>query len=376
MLFNLAELYAFKIFASIVLFSLVILRNTKTITLFGVLIVWVIGWGSSPYSQTDYFSGYLDNLYYMAFENHAFGIKKIEVLGWRVLYYINDFLAFEAALQITIGLLLLGVHWFFLKAINVNGRYLAAGMLLLPISSTFILFTDWYLRQGVSWFLLLLAFGMYFSAENNFFKSATFIFLSILASAFHSTAIFYVSIFMLAIIFNVSISKMAMKSISFSGFVILYFVLMLILVTPFKLNLVSSFNNNIPFLHFEIYRNLEWTAVAPGFMMSLYLFMIFYVMRMSRILNLNYLRVLSVFMFFLIVTTSTLMLVNGLASRFLMPIPMLIIASLLVVVGRLNELINFRHKLLNILLSVLFVCFHLVIFYISIVVENGGMERI
>jgi hypothetical protein len=335
----------------------------------------MVGWGSSPFSHTDYVNGYLDNLSYQAFNFEAAGIKKIELLGWQILWLVNELLDHEAGLQIFLGLFQIIAYWCLLRSLNIGGIYFTIGMLLLPISSSFILFTDWYLRQGLAWSLLILAFSAYYSRFRNFIRFPSYVFLSTLAAMIHSASIFYIVIFIFSLIFYKSFVRLALKKNSISVFVIIYLTLAVMYILPFKMDAVPNFNLFIPGLHFEIYRDLEWGPSKPGFVVSFYIFVAFYIMRMSRIINYDVLKVFSVFITLLVMSISILILVNGLAGRLLMPMSLIIFASLLVVMARIKEIIPVNEKFFNFILSMAIMSLVMIQFYISIVIENGGMER-
>lgn len=385
MIFNSIDMYHIKLLLTFSFLIIFFVSNYNSrVVLFSVLILWVVGWGTSPYSHTDYINGYLNNLALYseswlgvegALSRATDGIRVIEGFGWRFMYFLNSTFKHESTLQIFCGLVQLSAYWFFLKSLGVKGKSFAFAMILLPISSSFTFATDWYLRQGFAWASFLVAVSLFFRPGTILYRYLGFFLFSGLAFIFHSTVFVLISFFILSLILNKAINLKFNIKLSTYSILIILFTISLLIVIPFKFGLLIDLTKVLNYSHLKFYENSAWGPIRPGFIFSFYFFSVFYAIWFSiKIRNKNIL-ILSTFMLFLLFSVFFGIMINSLVSRLLMPFPIISIAVFFSLLSHAKGLNINRFYNVNKFVILFIITIYLIIYYLLIVVGNGGMDR-
>lgn len=385
MAFNDIDMYHLKLLLTFIFIAISFLSkfNSRSVLLC-VLTLWIVGWGTSPYSTTDYIYGYLNNLTLYSDSWYGVegapsravdGIRVVEGFSWRLMYLVDLIFGYEATLQIFFGFFQLASYWYFLSSLGLRGRSFGLAMILMPISTSFVLATDWYLRQGFSWAIFLIAAGFFYRERIVLYRYLGFIIFLMIAFIFHSTTlIYFLMLIGASIAIYIPIIKMDFKFSDITNLVIL-FILSIAVIIPFKMGFNFDIFSGISLAHIEIYKDSQWSGVSPGFIFSFYFFCILYVIWSAGKVKSKELKIFGLFLFFILLIVGLFSMTNSLATRLLMPFPIMIIAALLFCLDQYKIMNIRRLYILNSAIVYLMGILFIVIYYIFIVIENGGMER-
>jgi hypothetical protein len=302
------------------------------------------------------------------------GLKSYEIYSWNAINLITSFFAYQPILQVIFGFLQIIAYYLLLKALRINKKLLAIAVVTLPISSSFVLATDWYLRQGAAWAFLMISFSFWMDKKNIYFNKKIAIIFAIISVVFHSASLFYILIFIFSNMFYKFFEILVSLKFNAKAFVVVSLFIGVSLVLPFKMGYQPELNFIISGTHLEIYKNLDWGVSYPGFLFSIYMVIALYLIRQSKKVQEKDFIIISGFLLLVVLLSNFLMIVNSLSSRFLIPIPIFYVAALFALQSRMNALNivdNYQDKKITLFFTALIFIMN----YIFVIVDNGGMER-
>jgi hypothetical protein len=348
-----------------------------------LICLWTSGLGTSPFSVTDYLDGYLNNLHFYneswtgktgAPSNAVAGIRQIEGVGWRIFYFIRQFFGDSYGLQAACGLIQLASYFAFLTSLKVPSREKRLGLVLLMLSGPYVLATDWYLRQGVSWAMVLCAIAVLQSSSNLGMTIPFFCLFSGLAMIFHLSSIAYLGSFLSALLLVTTfrqykiLPKMSPIVIGVcAGF------LCVVIIFPFRAGLIDTFDllyNLAPsFSYVSLYSGSGWSGTGPGTAIGIFVILTslsYWLNRGPQATAIEKSVPLMLFatIFFAVVG----MMTSSIASRLLFPFLIVWLAMILAGTRQLSGATRST--------AALFLCAVIISHSILIVViENGGTKR-
>jgi len=262
-----------------------------------------------------------------------FGLTNIfknifENIGWNILKYTVKIVNIGSIFQILSICLQVFVYNKLLKLVYNDKLFLIQPLTILFItSSQLALYSDWYVRQGLSYSLCILSIIIKIKYEKKIYNILSYI-VFIIAIVFHASSIIYYFVILLA--FNKikgDKNKIHLHE-KYSDLLITLKIVIIIMmiIIPIKMqiiNIPNIFTKIFPqFLYISEYSNSIWKPVVPG--LAIYLMLIYALININIIkkyykkyeieIALMYSQVI------IIIMTILSFSITGIASRLLFPI--------------------------------------------------------
>jgi hypothetical protein len=387
MILNAPEIYYIRLLLSFFfLTSNFYFKLSKNIKYLMIIILWLSGLATSPFTETDYLL-YLDYInIYKDFPSEFFqninGIHdliKIDKFGYYFLYHLHDFFTFDGIFQIFISLIFFLSVVLFAKISGIDFNEMLPLLLIIPLTSTYIFSTDWYLRQGIGVAFFIMALSILCSNFHSIIRYSFFFFLSLTSILWHLSMLYLLFILFLSIIlmksslYNISIFQ---RKISSSLYLFVLSIITFLFIFPLRyFNIIFDVPDIFDSLltYKSVYENSEWQAQRPGFGFILHFILIGFTSRLLlaakkdiEYCNARPVTTLIPILWFTVSFSLLAMSITSLGTRFLLPFSYFMTLASMTFVLKIKNLKAFNF---------IFYIFVILFYSLFIVYENGGNPR-
>lgn len=388
MILNLPEIYYLRLLIALLFLILILcFKLSKNIKYMMIAFIWLSGLGTSPFTETDY-SLYLEYIKdyenfpaeYIQNFNGLNDLIKIDKLGYYFLYNLNSLFPFDFIFQIFISIIFFISTDIFSRISGLNFNERTPIFLVIPLTSTYIFSTDWYLRQGVGVAIFIMGLSIFFSNYRSNIRYPFFIVLSLFSIIWHLSMLYLLVIFFLSQLIlksNLIYGVIFPKKINNFSYLILLSLITFIFIFPLRyyniiFELPDFFDTIVTYK--SIYENSEWSPQRPGYGFILHFILIGFFTKifiLSTIgiknYNLKPALILIPILWFIVLFSLFAMSITSLGSRFLLPFSYFLALASLTFTSRYQNF-NVFYFILNIFIILLYSLF--------MVFENGGNSRV